>query len=96
MSVNDGAIPQRKAGASLSSRVNKVVAGLLLAAGLSIGGYAVASAQSTPTTTTPSTPSTTAPANGSHQNNSNNPNCPNMGGSGSGSGQAANTAAYSM
>ncbi len=72
--------------------MKKVVAGVLLTAGLSIGGYAVASAQSTPTTTTPSNPSTTAPSGGSHQDN---PNCPNMGGNGSGSGQAANTTSYS-
>ena len=75
--------------------MKKVVAGVLLTAGLSIGGYAVASAQSTPTTT-PSNPSTTAPSGGSHQDD---PNCPNMGGNGSGngsgSGQAANTTSYS-
>ena len=87
-------IPDERQVQLLSSSVKKVVAGVLLAVGLSIGGYAVASAQSTPTTT-PSNPSTTAPSNGSSGSHQSNPNCPNMGGNGGGPTQSQ-AASYSM
>lgn len=47
----------------MSSTAKKMTAGVLLAAGLSLGGYAYASAQDAPSTTTPSTtdPNTTDP-----------------------------------
>jgi hypothetical protein len=52
----------------VSTASRKILAGIALAAGLTIGGYAFASAQSTPTTTpstvSPSAPSSTVPSNG--------------------------------
>jgi hypothetical protein len=85
-----------KAGATVKSAAKKVVVGVMLAAGLSIGGYAFASAQSTPTTTTPANPSTSAPSgnSGSSGSNQSNPRCPNMGGNGGTHNQSATNTAY--